>query len=85
MKKQYMIYRVNYDKNADEYSTWVYVGKDEFPDWKEFGMEMSQKCVRAYVDGKPTDEAECIHYSFINRIKQAMDLKYDIQFTYHTF
>ena len=89
--KTYQYYRISYSKSQDAYSTWVYVGPKKFPDWDDFGMEITVQCVQG-IDretGEPIprpgfpsldDEHMFIHYSILSHISQAMRLGYDVSF-----
>ena len=82
-KKTYMYYRISYSKKSDSYSTWVYVGNKEFPNWDDFGLEAECRCFRGFdeEEQKPTAEPDFVHFTILNYIKQAMRLGYNVSFS----
>lgn len=81
-KKQYAIYRVSYSKSRDAFSTWVYVGDKQYPDWDDFGFEMEGRCFKAFIEEtqEPTEDYCMIHFSILAGIRQAISLGYKIEF-----
>ena len=82
MKKEYRIYRISYSEKKDAFSSWIYVGDKEYPDWDDFGMEMECRCIKGFIKekGVPTENVDYIHYEILTRIRQAISLGYKIEF-----
>ena len=81
MKKEHMLYRISYSKKEDAFSTWVYVGKDAFPDWDEFGLEAEFPCIQGFLpETGATGRKDFVHYELVTRIRQAIDLGFKVSF-----
>ncbi len=81
-EKTYMLYRVSYSAKRDSFSTWIYVGKDPYAPWEEFGMEIECQCVDAFNEEtqSPTRDKGYIHYTLLSHIRRAKELGYEIRF-----
>ena len=80
--KQYREYEVRYNPEMDAYETWVAVTEGHAPTEKDFGLEMSARCM--WIEGakdEPTcTEPQHIHFSILKAIARADALGYHITY-----
>jgi len=72
--KYYKYYKITYNEERDAFETYIYTGTNEYPTSKDYGLELSVKCVPS----KFSDEPNFIHFEILKRISRAKSLGYTI-------